>query len=231
MGIFSRFKDIIGSNINSMLDKAEDPEKMIRLMIQEMEETLVELKSSCAAFMADKKSNERDIIDLRNNTNKWKKRAELAIEKEREDLAKEALIEKKRYLQKIEIFEENAARYDELIRNAQNDIEQLEEKIAAARAKQQVLVKRQIRARQSLRTQNEIRIADSSDVLQRFEMYEHKIDRLEAEATLVNSTFQKSRPGASLEDEFERLESEDSIDSELAALKRKKHDQATQTDS
>ena len=86
MGIFSRFKDIVSSNLNAMLDKAEDPEKMIRLMIQEMEETLVELKSSCASIMADKKGVERDVHLLNNTVEKWRERAELAVDKGRDDL-------------------------------------------------------------------------------------------------------------------------------------------------
>ncbi len=221
MGVFSRFKDIVGSNINSMLDKAEDPEKMIRLMIQEMEETLVELKSSCAAIMADKKSNEREIALLKSSADKWQERAELAIEKDREDLAKEALVEKNRYLQQIDSIKENLSRFDHLIDNARIDIEQLEEKIVTAREKQKVLVKRQIRAGQSLRVQKEIRKADGIDAIRRFEAYEQRIDRMEAEASLVNGTVRKSGSGA-LEDEFERLESQDSVDSELVALKKKK---------
>ncbi len=219
MGVFSRFKDIIGSNINSMLDKAEDPEKMIRLMIQEMEETLVELKSSCAGIMADKKSAEREIAALQNLADKWEERAELAIEKGREDLAKEALIEKKRYLTQIDAQVENCIRFDELIAAARSDIDQLEEKITTAREKQKLLVKRQLRAHQSLRTRKEIRRAQGSDALRRFEAYEQKIDRMEAEASLVNTAGVKS---GSLEDAFERLESQDAIESELAALKKKK---------
>ena len=219
MGVFSRFKDIIGSNINSMLDKAEDPEKMIRLMIQEMEETLVELKSACAGIMADKKSTEREIESLNGLAGKWQERAELAIEKDREDLAKEALIEKKRYLSQIESLEENLVRFDGLIANARTDIDQLEEKIKSARDKQQVLVKRQIRAHQSLRTRKEIRRAEGSDALRRFEAYEQKIDRMEAEASLVNGAIRRT---GSLEDQFERLESQDAIENELAVLKKKR---------
>lgn len=220
MGVFTRFKDIVGSNLNAMLDKAEDPEKMIRLMIQEMEETLVELKSSCAGIIADKKTTECEIALLRKNADKWDERAALAIEKGREDLAKEALITKKRYLQQVDAFETELSRFDLLIAGARTDIEQLEEKITAAREKQKTLVKRHIRAGQSLRTQKEIRRAGSSDVLRRFEAYEQKIDRMEAEASLVNGTARKGG-GSTLEDEFERLESEDSVDSELAALKKR----------
>jgi phage shock protein A len=225
MGVFSRFKDIISSNINAMLDKAEDPEKMIRLMIQEMEETLVELKSSCASIMANRSSTERDIGALKANADKWEERAGLAIGKGREDLAKEALIEKKRYLQQIDVLKVNVSGFDHLISNAHTDIEKLEAKIAAARDKQQVLVKRHIRAGQSLRVQKEIRKADSNDALRRFDAYEQRIDRLEAEASLVNGMARTS-PVRTLEDEFERLESQDSVDGELAALKKKQADKS-----
>jgi len=220
MGIYSRFKDIVSSNLNSMLDKAEDPEKMIRLMIQEMEETLVELKSSCASIMADKKGVEREIHIMEKNVQKWQERAELAVDKERDDLAKEALIEKNRYLQQIDSQSDNISRLDMLIENARKDIDQLEEKIVAAKEKQKVLIKRQIRAGQSLKAQKEIRKAGSTDVFRRFEAYEQRIDRMEAEASLVNGSV-VSAPG-SLEDEFSRLESDDTVGSELAALKKKK---------
>lgn len=218
MGIFSRFKDIVSSNINAMLDKAEDPEKMIRLMIQEMEETLVELKSSCAGIMADKKKSERDREALKRQEEKWQERAQLAIEKDREDLAKEALIEKKRFLRQIEALDENCAQFEKMIGQAREDIEQLEEKIAAARKKQQVLIKRHIRAGQKLRTQQEIRRANSADAFRRFEEYEQKIDRMEAEAGLVNGT-REPAPG-SLEDEFNKLENEDTVEQELQDLKK-----------
>lgn len=216
MGVFSRFKDIVSSNINAMLDKAEDPEKMIRLMIQEMEETLVELKASCASTMADKKGVERDIAILEKNIEKWQERAELAVDKGRDDLAKEALIEKNRYAQQIDSASDNITRFDLLIENARKDIDQLEEKITAAKEKQKVLIKRQIRAGQSLKAQKEIKNATSNDVFRRFEAYEHRIDRMEAEASMVQPT-----PGT-LEDEFTRLENNGTVDDELAALKKKK---------
>lgn len=227
MGIFSRFKDIVSSNLNAMLDKAEDPEKMIRLMIQEMEETLVELKSSCASIMADKKGVERDIHILNNNVKKWRERAELAVEKGRDDLAKEALIEKNRYLQQIDSASDNITRFDMLIENARKDIDQLEEKIAAAKEKQKVLIKRQVRAGQSIKAQKEIRKAGSNDVFRRFEAYEQRIDRMEAEATLVNGRSGPAPVPGTLEDEFTRLENNDTVDSELAELKKKKGEKET----
>jgi phage shock protein A len=218
MGVFSRFKDIIGANINAMLDSAEDPEKMIRVMIQEMEETLVELKSSCAGIMADRKKAERDIDTLMREETKWKTRAELAIAKGREDLAKEALIEKNRFSNQKAACEENLGEFDLMIENARKDIGQLEEKIASAREKQQLLIKRHIRAGQRLRTQKEIRRAGSADAFRRFEEFERKIDRMEAEAGLVNGA--KKAVQGSLDDEFSRLENEESVEEELAALKK-----------
>ncbi len=218
MGIFSRFKDIVNSNINAMLDKAEDPEKMIRLMIQEMEETLVELKSSCAGVMADKKKMERDREALNREERKWQERSELAISKGREDLTKEALIEKKHFQQQNQALLDNLSQLDVIIENTRADIEQLEEKITSARKKQQVLIKRHIRADQQLRTQKEIRRASSNDVLRRFEEYEKKIDRMEAEAGLVNG-IRKPEPG-SLEYEFRLLENEDTVEQELQMLKK-----------
>jgi len=171
MGIFTRFKDIVGANINAMLDKAEDPDKMIRLVIQEMEETLVELKSSCAGIMADKKKTERDQDFLLTQVQKWQDRAELAITKEREDLAREALIEKSQYQGKADRLFEDIHHYDSLIKQSQEDISQLESKINTAKEKQQLLIKRHIVAGQKLKTQNEIRRSESFSILQKFEEY------------------------------------------------------------
>lgn len=219
MGVFSRFKDIISSNINAMLDKAEDPEKMIRLMIQEMEETLVEIKSSCARIMADKKKSERELHLLGTEMQRWQQRAELAVAKNRDELAREALIEKKRYEQRMESTQHDIGHYEAMIKQAHDDIIQLEDKINTARTKQQILLKRHLRAGQKLKTQKEIRRAGSAQALQRFEEFEQKIDRIEAEAGLVNPSitpeFEK------LEDEFVQLENEDSIAEELQELKRK----------
>lgn len=219
MGIFSRFKDIVSANINSMLDKAEDPEKMIRLVIQEIEETLVELKSSCASIMADKKKTERDQELLLLQVQKWHDRAELAIAKDREDLAKEALIEKSQYQEKADRLFEDIHHYDSMIKQSQDDIAQLESKIDTAKEKQQILIKRHIMAGQKLKTQQEIRRSGSIRVLQKFDEFEQKIDRMEAEANLINP-ISKHKPD-SLEGQFARLENEDKINMELANLKKK----------
>jgi phage shock protein A len=218
MGVFTRFKDIVGANINAMLDKAEDPEKMIRLMIQEMEETLVELKSSCAGTIADKKRAERDISALRGQVEKWEERAKLAISKGREDLAREALTEKKRFIEQLEAQNAALGKFEDMIGQAQSDIGRLEEKIATARKKQRVLIQRHVRARRKMETEQQIRKSGSSDAVRRFEEFERRVDRMEAEADLVNPVSQTK--SGTLDDEFSKLESEDSVEQELQQLKR-----------
>ncbi|THB67557.1 MAG: phage shock protein PspA [Desulfovibrio sp.] len=216
MGIFSRFTDIISSNINSMLDKAENPEKMIRLMIREMEETLIELKSSCAGAMADRKQVGREMADVEERVDVWNNRAQLAVDKGREDLAREALQEKLRWLRRQETLEQEQVKFDALVEQCQDDIERLEEKLADAREKQRILVQRHIRAATKMRAQEEIRRASGTDALLRFEEFERRIERMEAEAKLVNTP---ARP--SLEEEFAQLEGDDDISEELESLKGK----------
>jgi len=217
MGIFSRFKDIVSANLNAMLDKAEDPEKMIRLMIQEMEETLVELKASCAATIADKMKIDRETEDQQKLVEKWDERARLAVQKGRDDLARDALHEKKRYVRALDDLSVERTRFDELIAQARGDIVRLEEKIVSARQKQRLLIQRHIRAQQKYTTEHNIRRAGSTDAVERFEQFEQKVDRMEAAADLVNPSVTHKN---SLDDEFEKLENKESIEKELVEMKK-----------
>lgn len=222
MSIFSRLSDIISSNINAMLDKAEDPEKLIRLMIQEMEDTLVEIKASCAGIMAAKKKAQREWEEARSRAQQWAEKAQLAVKKEREDLAREALIEKRRYRERADALEKELSQCDSLIEQYQTDIAQLEDKLGAAREKQRILVQRHIHAQRRKRAQQEIRRFDTSDALLRFSQFENRIERMEAEADLVNFGRKPI-----LEDEFSQLEDDEEIEKELQELKAagtKKHD-------
>ncbi len=214
MGIFTRFRDIVSSNINSMLDKAEDPEKLIKLMIREMEDTLVELKASCAGVMAGSKKLERNIDEVKSRVEYWAEKAPLAVSKGRDDLAREALIQKRKYADKVTALESEIKEHEALIDEYQNDIRQLEEKLAGAREKQRMLVQRHIHAARKRKAQEDIRRADSSDAMYRFDDLENRIERMEAEADLVN--YGKS---GSLEAEFEQLGLDDEIEKELSDLK------------
>jgi phage shock protein A len=215
MGVFTRFRDIVSSNINAMLDKAEDPEKMIRMMIQEMEDTLVEIKASCAGAIAARKKVERDLEACRGRVKLWSDRAELAVDKGRDDLAREALLEKKRYQEREESLEAELDGCSSMIEQYQDDIVQLEEKLATVREKQRLLVQRHIRAQNNQRTQKEIRRADTTDAFARFEKFENRIERMEAEGDLVNFGRKPT-----VEDEFSRLEGNGDVEQELENLKK-----------
>ncbi len=214
MGIFTRVRDIISSNINAMLDKAEDPEKLIRLMIQEMEDTLVELRASCADAMATRKRVERAKEESIARAGQWEERAQLAVAKGREDLAREALLEKRRLQEQAGSFDKELAQCDALIEQYQDDIVQLEQKLNAAREKQRILVKRHAHARTKKRAQIDIRRIETTDAFIRFEQFENRIERMEAEADLVNFGRKPS-----LEDEIAGLEGDEKIEQELRRLK------------
>ena len=214
MGIFTRFRDIVSSNINAMLDKAEDPEKMIKLMIREMEDTLIELKSSCASTIASQKKVERLLDETREREDFWTRKAELAVDKGRDDMARQALMEKRRFTQRAEAVEEELTDLSGIVEQYRDDIQELEGKLKSAREKQRLLVQRHIRAQKKKKAQQEIRRADSQEVLHRFEEMENHIERMEAEADLVNFGKQST-----LEEAFEDLAADDDIERELSALK------------
>ena len=226
MGIFTRFRDIISSNINAMLDKAEDPEKLIRLMIREMEDTLVEIKTACAGVMAGGKKIKRQLEGLGARVKYWEEKAGLAVSKGRDDLAREALVEKRKFNHRIESLENDLAEHDLLIEQYQDDIRQLEEKLRSARDKQRMLVQRHLHARKKRQAQEDIRRIDSSETVMKFDELENRIERMEAEADLVNYGNK-----ATLEEELERLSIDEEIENELLALKTPpatKKDESTQ---
>lgn len=217
MGIFTRFRDIVSSNINAMLDRAEDPEKLVKLMIREMEDTLIELKAACAGVMAERKKIRRRLDEARDRESHWASRADLAVEKGRDDLAREALKEKRRFTRLAETLDREQVEHATLVDQYQDDIRQLEEKLANAREKQRMLVQRHIRAAGRKKAQEEIRRAGSHETIAKFDELENRIERMEAEADLVNY----GRKPA-LEEAFDKLCHEDDIESELAALKSAK---------
>lgn len=217
MGIFTRVRDIVNSNINAVLDKAEDPEKLVRHMIREMEDTLVEIKASCAGTMASKKKAERDAARSQDRIDVWAHRAQLAVDRGRDSLAREALAVRRTYTDETRAAEDAAEQFSGLVDQYQKDIRMIEEKLQTARERQRILVQRHIHAVQQRRAQEEIRRFDTSAAFARFDTLEHRLDFVESESELVNY----GRP-KTLDDQFADLENEISIEEELNALKQRR---------
>jgi phage shock protein A len=215
MGIFSRFTDIINSNINNLLDKAEDPAKMVRLIIQEMEDTLVEVRSSSAKTLADKKNLARQAMRFEKDEQLWQEKAELALSKGREDLARAALIEKKKCAESAASLVNELTNVDDHIAKLQDEISQLQEKLADAKTRQKAIIMREKTASSRLKVKKNIDSDRVNDALSRFDSYERKIDDIEAQ---VESFDLGSK---SLADEIADLEGDENIDDELAQLKAK----------
>jgi len=215
MGIFSRFTDIINSNINNLLDKAEDPRKMVRLIIQEMEDTLVEVRSTSAKTLADKKELTRQVAQLEAQASQWQEKAELALSKDREDLARGALIEKSKCSDSAQALINELNYTEEHITKLQNEISQLQDKLADAKSRQKAIVMREKTATSRLKVKENIHSNRINDALSRFDHYENKIDDIESQ---VESYELGSK---SLSDEIADLESSEKVDDELAELKAK----------
>ncbi len=221
MSIFTRLSDIISANINAMLDKAENPEKMIKMMIHEMEDTLVDIKANCAGAMATEKRIQRDMATAISLGNAWGDKAALAVEKNRPDLAREALLEKRRHLDRADAFEAELEEARAVVAQYQEDLQQLEDKLAGARDKQRMLVQRHRHAVDKHRAQSGIRRYDAAEAMHRFDAFEQRIDRMEAEASLINGPRRER-----LDEAFAALEQDDEIERELAALMARKQDNA-----
>jgi len=205
--------DIINSNISALLDKAENPEKLIRMVIQEMEETLVEVRSGTAKVIAEKKTLTRRVDQLRRQARDWEEKAELALAKNREDLAKAALVEKSSVNSTIEILEQDVAKLDETLDKLSGEIEQLQAKLNDARARQKSLVMRTKATRSRLDINVQLHNSTIDNAMDKFEYYERKIDMMEGQLESANVE-QKS-----LQSEFDELAREEKIDRELQELK------------
>lgn len=215
MGIFSRFSDIVNSNINSLLDKAEDPEKMVRLIIQEMEDTLVEVRSASAKTLANKKDLTRQIEKLEQESHDWAAKAELALNKDREDLARAALLEKKKCQENAESLKHELGLLNEQLSKLQTEVEQLQEKLADAKSRQKAIIMRQKTVSSRLEVKKRLDSHKVDDAMDRFERYEQKIDSLESQVDAYDLGKK------TLSDEFAELESENKVEDELAAMKAK----------
>jgi len=216
MGIFTRFSDIVNSNINAILDKAEDPEKIVRLMIQEMEDTLVEVRSAAARAIADKKDLNRKLESLDSELRDWDAKAELAMRKGREDLAKAALVEKSRVQAAVDAIKGDYEAVDEGLGKLNEDIARLEAKLQDAKARQKALLARHKTANSRLAARKKIHDYKIEDAMVRFEQYTRRIDDVEGRIEAYDLGLPKD-----LNHEFAGLEAEESVQKELDELKRR----------
>ncbi len=216
MGIFTRFSDIVNSNINAILDKAEDPEKIVRLMIQEMEDTLVEVRSAAARSIADKKDLNRKIETFERELGGWDDKAELALRKDREDLAKAALVEKSRVTTAVDVLKQDYNIVDEGLAKLNEDIARLESKLEDAKVRQKALLARHKTASSRLQARKKIYDYKIDDAMVRFEQYTRRIDDVEGRVEAYDLGLPKD-----LHHEFAGLEAEESVNAELDALKRR----------
>ena len=216
MGIFTRFSDIVNSNINAILDKAEDPEKIVRLMIQEMEDTLVEVRSAAARSIADKKDLNRKLGQLETERDDWDAKAELAMRKGREDLARAALVEKSRSASAVDAIRSDYAAVDEGLAKLNEDISRLEKKLEDAKSRQKALLARHKTASSRLAARKKIHDYKIDDAMIRFEQYTRRIDDVEGRIEAYDLGMPKD-----LNHEFAGLEAEETISRELDDLKRR----------
>lgn len=226
MGIFTRFSDIVNSNINAILDKAEDPEKIIRLMIQEMEDTLVEVRSAAARSIADKKDLNRKLESLDRELDDWAAKAELALRKGREDLAKAALVEKSRVAAAGDALKRDYATVDDGLAKLNEDIARLEAKLEDAKGRQKSLLARHKTASSRLAARKKIYDYKIDDAMVRFEQYTRRIDDVESRIEAYDLGLPKD-----LNHQFASLEAEESVLQELDDLKRRvKGERATEVE-
>ena len=216
MGVFSRMTDIINSNINSMLDQAEDPQKMIRLIIQEMEDTLVEVRSSSARVLADRKAAARRLEQINSEAAAWEDKARLAVSKGREDLARAALQEKHAIEEEVALVEAELQATDEHIAQLNEEVGQLQQKLTDARAKQKALLMRSKTVESRIKVKRQMQREKLDDAFQRFEHFERRMDNLEGQLEAMD--IGRDVP-PDLAAEIDALQEDERINDELQRLK------------
>ncbi len=216
MGIFSRMSDIMNANINAMLDSVEDPEKIVRLMIQEMEDTLVEVRSAAARAIADKKEIHRKHGGLEREATDWSKKAELAVSKGRDDLAKSALREKNAAENSASVLREQLKQVEDGLTRLNDDIGRLQDKLADAKARQEALVLRHQTATKRLSVRKQLHENGIDDALVRFEQFERKMENIEGRIEAYDLGKRSD-----LKQEIQNLEDDERVQKQLDALKKR----------
>ena len=213
MSVFNRFSDIVNANINSILDQAEDPRKMVRLITQEMQATLVEVRAASVRYIADKKEiTERLAFSERESTG-WQNKAELAVSKGRDDLAKAALQEKARHDDIVTALNVEVVQVQDAISKLKSDADQLEGKLRLARTREKALILRGQTARSRLKVKRQLHDVNCEDALSRFDSYERKLDDMEG---AIESYDLSNR---TLSQEINDLQDDEHLTKELQELK------------
>jgi phage shock protein A len=216
MGIFSRLTDIVNSNINAILARAEDPEKIIRLIIQEMEDTLVEVRSSAVRSIAERKELERRVAAVRRDVEEWERKAELAVTKGRDDLAKGALHAKTRAEQNAKDLEAQLAQLVEALNRQNEDIGRLQAKLNDAKVRQRAIIARHKTAANRMKLRSKLYDERITDAFARFEQVERALDEAEGKVEAFDIGRQKG-----LHEEFAEMEADASVQEELQKLKQR----------
>lgn len=220
MGLFTRFTDIVNANINNLLDKAEHPEKMIRLIIQEMEETLVEVRATAAKNIAEQKSHARRVKSAKESINHWHNRAELAVTKNREDLAKLALTQKHKYQGELALLAQEGEQLAEFLNQVQDDASRLQDKLSEAKRRQETFNLRKESVQVRLKVRKQSAIYNIEEAMSKFERYQQKIDRVEAQIEAYD-LMKNTAQNANLTTQFAELEKDETIEQALAEMKKK----------
>jgi phage shock protein A len=214
MSIFSRTRDIFAANMTELLDRSEDPARMIRMIILEMEETLVEVRASAARLIADRKEMQRQLTRLAELQSSWTEKAELALSKDREDLAKAALLERQKAADMAEGLNVELKSIDETLKGYEADIAKLQGKLREARTRQNSIASRFESAVTRAKARELMNGSRTEDAFSRFEILERRADFAEGRADALGMSGPKS-----LEEEIAELRAEESVDAELAAMK------------
>jgi phage shock protein A len=215
MGIFSKITDIINSNLNHILDKAQDPIKMANLMINEMEDTLVELKSNMARVMAEQKTLHRNMNRVQDDLNFYTNKAEMAVSEGQEELARKVIEQSIAEEKKIELLKKRNGELEDELQSYREDLLHLEEKIHEARDRLQSLKSRADSAKSKKKVGDHLEKARKQMDLSRFDVLENQIDRLESEGQI------EMKQQKNLKQEIAEMEHRKEVDARLAALKQK----------
>lgn len=225
MGIFSRLSDIVNSNISSMLERAENPEKIVRLIIQEMEDTLVEVRSSAAKALAERGELDRRIRQMEAIVADWRRKAELAVEKGREDLAKAALIAKNRALESVNALKEELDQIDQGLAKTDDDLSKLQQKLDEAKKRQQAIQVRRRTAGDRLKVRQKTHDSRVDDALGRYDEIERKLHGAEGQVDAYDLGRAPAKGGddqmESLQAELDKLDTDVEVESELDDLRQK----------